>query len=350
MTWSGTRLDEDQRAVVGLVEDLMDGRAVEPDDRPDGVAAARTALAEAGLWTLGVPEEHGGGGAALDLRLTALAAVGSHWAALGWASAQAHAAAELLGGHPDWADLLTGLNTGEVSVCVVDAASAHVDVVLEDGRVCGSLDRVDPAGKDPHVLVLVDDETSWVLGPDVLRVRAAVRRTGLEGAMTVAVDVEGTLDEGSCVLRSRDCVGVRARLHLGAAAVATGLALRAAGLSRSYSQSRWQFGAPLTALPTVRGSLFEQAALVSTSVASLLADDPSAPYAAATLEGCCERAVSVAATAVQSHGGYGYLAEYGVERLLRDAVSLRAAVDAAGAARRAAGALAPAVTTSSQSS
>ena len=31
------------------------------------------------------------------------------------------------------------------------------------------------------------------------------------------------------------------------------------------------------------------------------------------------------AAALQSHGGYGYLTEYPVERMLRDAVSLRAA-------------------------
>lgn len=350
MTWPGTRTNEDQRDLVRLVDDLMDEHAVEPDDRPDWIAAARTALADAGLWTLGVPEEHGGGGAGLDLRLTALAAIGSHWAALGWASAQTHAAAELLEGHPAWADVVTGLHTGEAAACVVDAASAHVDVAVEDGRVSGSVDRVDPAGERPHVLVLIDDETAWVLPPDVARVRSTVRRTGLDGAMTIAVDVSGSLDEASCVLHSPETAGVSSRLRLGAAAVATGIALRAAELSLSYSHSRWQFGAPLTALPTVRGTLFEQASLVSTSMASLLAGDPSASYAAATLEGCCERAVSVAAAAVQSHGGYGYLAEYGVERLLRDAVSLRAATDSAGVARRAAGALAPAVPTATSSS
>jgi alkylation response protein AidB-like acyl-CoA dehydrogenase len=43
---------------------------------------------------------------------------------------------------------------------------------------------------------------------------------------------------------------------------------------------------------------------------------------------------------VQIHGGYGYLAEYGVERLVRDAISLRAATDAGGGSRAAAALLA----------
>jgi alkylation response protein AidB-like acyl-CoA dehydrogenase len=38
-----------------------------------------------------------------------------------------------------------------------------------------------------------------------------------------------------------------------------------------------------------------------------------------------DRAVGVTLDAVQLHGGYGYLREYGVEGLARDAVSLRAA-------------------------
>jgi alkylation response protein AidB-like acyl-CoA dehydrogenase len=38
-----------------------------------------------------------------------------------------------------------------------------------------------------------------------------------------------------------------------------------------------------------------------------------------------ERAIEVAAKALQVHGGYGYTQDFAVERLLRDAISLRAA-------------------------
>jgi alkylation response protein AidB-like acyl-CoA dehydrogenase len=103
----------------------------------------------------------------------------------------------------------------------------------------------------------------------------------------------------------------------------------------AYSSSRVQFGAPLTELPTVRGSLSRQAgaarSLLTTVVAQGL-DDPTA--AAATLDRVCDETVDVAAAAVQAHGGYGYMAEYAVEGLLRDAVSLRAAARAQDAARR----------------
>jgi hypothetical protein len=38
-----------------------------------------------------------------------------------------------------------------------------------------------------------------------------------------------------------------------------------------------------------------------------------------------ERAIEVAAKALQVHGGYGYTQDFAVERLLRDAISPRAA-------------------------
>jgi hypothetical protein len=52
----------------------------------------------------------------------------------------------------------------------------------------------------------------------------------------------------------------------------------------------------------------------------------------AVLREACDRAIEVAAAALQSFGGYGYLAEYPAERYLRDAVSLRAAADPQGMA------------------
>ncbi|WP_147965832.1 acyl-CoA dehydrogenase family protein [Streptomyces malaysiensis] len=61
---------------------------------------------------------------------------------------------------------------------------------------------------------------------------------------------------------------------------------------------------------------------------------PTPPDAtsSAALTCACDAAVDVAAAAPQVHGGYGHLKEYPAEHHVRDAVSLRAAVDAAGIA------------------
>jgi alkylation response protein AidB-like acyl-CoA dehydrogenase len=126
----------------------------------------------------------------------------------------------------------------------------------------------------------------------------------------------------------------RVRLRLGAAAVAAGVADAAAEAALAYSASRRQFGAALTALPTVREQLFGSAGAAAVTLRQILRTADATPWqAAAVLDAACESAIEACARAVQSHGGYGYLTEYPVERLLRDAVSLRAACDTAGIRR-----------------
>ena len=141
---------------------------------------------------------------------------------------------------------------------------------------------------------------------------------------------------------SADVDAIRARLQMGGAAVAAGLALAAAKAATSYSAERVQFGAPISALPTVRQSLARQNAAAMAALADALPDAvPGPARAAALLRENCERALSVTADALLSHGGYGYLHEYGVERLVRDAVSLRAATGARAAFSRSADRFAP---------
>jgi alkylation response protein AidB-like acyl-CoA dehydrogenase len=131
--------------------------------------------------------------------------------------------------------------------------------------------------------------------------------------------------------------GIRAGLHLGGAAVAAGLAVFAAEAAAAYSGERVQFGGPLTNLPTVRRSLAEQQVAAAASLdAAIMLYVPDPDRAAGILRDNCERAISVTSDALLAHGGYGYLQEYDVERMVRDAVSLRAATGAFAAFRRAA--------------
>jgi alkylation response protein AidB-like acyl-CoA dehydrogenase len=335
VTWPGPPLSSDQAEIVGLVDAIVGKHGAAPQDEdPAEVDRARHALADAGLWTLGAAEDAGGGGAPLPLLLAFLASLGRHWAALAWASAQAHAALAVLGGDPAWNELTGQVSDGRAAVCVVDRDSARVSLAGAGGRISGTVSRLDPAGTAPHVIVLADDATAWVLPPQALAFGPVLRRAGLAGARTVAAQVA---DATPAVIPGVRVAQVRARLQVAGAAIAAGLAADAAERSLGYARSRVQFGAPLIALATVRQALARQAADAATALAALHAPGLPAPVdAAAILADNCERAVSVTAAAVQLHGGYGYLAEYGVERLVRDAVSLRAATDAGGSARVAA--------------
>ena len=302
----------------------------------------RQALVDAGLWTLGVADEYGGGGAPLDLRLTALCAIGQLWAATAWASAQAHAAAEILGA-AGVGNLLEGIHSARAAV-VVDGSGPAVRLEATGGRLKGNLCRIDPGGADPHVLIAMDDHTVWCLEPGMLTSVRPLPRTGMAGALSVSAEVDVALDD-TVVLTGVPVAANLAMLRLAGAAIAAGIALESAERSRAYARARVQFGGPLTQLPTVRSSLFRQAQSASDALTIALNTPPTGIGAASALAGNCERAIDAAAGAVQSHGGYGYLVEYTVERLLRDAVSLRAATGAGhGVAWAAAGlALAPAL-------
>ncbi|MEV4734755.1 acyl-CoA dehydrogenase [Saccharopolyspora sp. NPDC049426] len=291
----------EQSDLAAMLDAVMsDVHALPSDEQPTEVAGLRRRLAELGVWTLGVDEKLGGGGADDALAATAFARLSRKWAALGWAAVQAHAAAEVLGGNPD---LRSRVHTGEIAVAVTQG------------------ERIDAAAEAPHVIVLAED-CATLFTPESLRYRP-LRRTGLDGALTRTVEVVG---DGVPLVA--DVPAALVRLRLGAAAVAAGIADAAAEAAFNYSATRKQFGNVLTALPTVRESLLSSSGAAASLLRQVQHSASATPWqAAAVLDAACESAIDAAAGAVQSHGGYGYLTEYPVERLLRDAVSLRAACD-----------------------
>jgi hypothetical protein len=331
VTWIGPALDADQRDLVAMLDALAGDRDVVLEDDPAVVAPLVTELAELGIWTLGTTESAGGGGADAAMTAVALERLGRSWPALAWAAAQAHAAVDLLAGEERASDLVTGLHDGSERVAVVDATSDHVRLAWDGDALRGDVDRVDAAGENPHLLVLVGATTALLVPPSG-SAGAPVRRTGLAGACTRALRVDAS---GSDVVRLEGVPTdpARVRLALGAAAAAAGIAGAAADAAMSYAAGRRQFGGPLTEIATVRQSLLDQhtRAVTATTLAVAGAGDPVGAHAVATA--ACEAAVDVCAAALQSHGGYGYLVEYPAERHLRDAVSLRAAADLQGGTR-----------------
>ncbi len=128
--------------------------------------------------------------------------------------------------------------------------------------------------------------------------------------------------------------------RLGGAAVALGIAQAAFEHAARYSREREQFGRALTAFGAIRHKLAGMAtriaaarALVRETAVALEAPDgergvdmaswPDHPGLAATPDmarwTASHAAVSVAREAVQIFGGYGYMRDYPVEKLMRDA-------------------------------
>jgi len=114
--------------------------------------------------------------------------------------------------------------------------------------------------------------------------------------------------------------------RIGIGAQALGIAQAAYEASVAYAKERVQFGKPIAELQAIQWMIADMATDIAAARlllyrAAELYDQPgrhTAEIAMAKLK-CAEVAMHHTVKAVQIHGGNGYMREYGVERLMRDA-------------------------------
>jgi alkylation response protein AidB-like acyl-CoA dehydrogenase len=332
VTWHGPALGPDAAAVADLVTALPGRARRELDDTDLGDSAAlREQLADLGLWTLGSQEESGGGGADRLTTMAALEGLGRRWPALAWASAQTQVAADVLAGDESLAGLVAGLHEGRTAIAIVLAGARSLRIDVKGPDVTGWVDRVDAADTAPHLLV-IDAGSAVLVRPAGLRSTQAGARTGLPGAATRVLVIDARIGSTATVVAPVDSAAAAARLWIAAGAIAAGLAGAAADAAAAYASTRLQFGGPLAQLPVVQGSLRAQAGQAAALLAVMTSTDLARLDECAMLVAqAADTAVEVCSAALQVFGGYGYLSEYPAQGYLRDALSLRAAVDAPGA-------------------
>lgn len=110
------------------------------------------------------------------------------------------------------------------------------------------------------------------------------------------------------------------------AACATGGASRALDIAKAYVQERTQFGKKIADFQALQFKIadmvteLESAKLMIYKAASLLdkGDKDATQYCAMAKRLATDISFKVANDALQLHGGYGYIHEYGVERIVRD--------------------------------
>jgi alkylation response protein AidB-like acyl-CoA dehydrogenase len=114
--------------------------------------------------------------------------------------------------------------------------------------------------------------------------------------------------------------------RIGIAAQALGLASGAFELALRYSRQRKTFGTEICNHQAIAFKLSDMAVKVETGrllcLKAAWLKDQGLPYGTASAMAkyyCAEMAMEVTTEAVQIHGGYGYVREYHVERLMRDA-------------------------------
>lgn len=162
------------------------------------------------------------------------------------------------------------------------------------------------------------------------------KKMGQEGASTADLTFsEVTVSDGALIsgdvdtgFRAAMTVLARGRIHI--AALSVGVMERALKESVRYSALNLQGGRPTGDQQLVQAMLAEQKAL--TSAGKAMTREAARLYVSgedrrlapsATKLFCTESAGRVVDLAVQTHGGSGYMREYPVERLFRDARLLR---------------------------
>ena len=208
----------------------------------------------------------------------------------------------LLNGTKNW---ITNGSSASIYLVIAqtDASKGHKGIsvfIVErgwDGFVVGKKeDKLGIRGSDTHSLMFTD-------------VKVPVKnRIGGEGfGFTFAME---TLNGG----------------RIGIAAQALGIASGAYELALAYSKERKAFGKPISQHQAIQFKLADMATQIE--AARLLVykaawlKDEGKDYAQASAMAklyASEVAMSVTVEAVQVHGGYGYVKEYHVERLMRDA-------------------------------
>jgi len=208
----------------------------------------------------------------------------------------------LLNGTKNW---ITNGSTASVYLVIAqtDPAKGHKGIsafIVEkewEGFVIGKKeDKLGIRGSDTHSLMFTD-------------VKVPVEnRIGDEGfGFTFAME---TLNGG----------------RIGIAAQALGIASGAYELALAYSKERKAFGKPISQHQAIQFKLADMATQIEAArllvVKSAWLKDQGKEYSHASAMAklyASEVAMNVTVEAVQVHGGYGYVKEYHVERLMRDA-------------------------------
>jgi alkylation response protein AidB-like acyl-CoA dehydrogenase len=181
---------------------------------------------------------------------------------------------------------------------------------------------------NPEAVLLIDLDTrsAALATKDALTFGdEGMTRIGLKDARMRSVILtgraDGVLDETGAFSAVRDW-------SIFTSAVSLGIAERALKAAEAYAVERQQFGSNLVSFAGIRALLVDMHMRVSSLRAlldaALTPPDVTSTVPLTVLAAAGRTAVDVSLDAIQIHGGYGYMDEYPVAGLVRDAISMRA--------------------------
>lgn len=284
------------------------------------VKEAVSKAGDIGLMAALIPERFGGGGLDAYAFCIALEEIAVEEAGVA-AALLAHNAALLPASLGEFEGLITGVSPEAYPACLAFPG----DVSVSGGKVSGRAPFALNAQECSLITLLPSDggRTTAVTvqgGADGVTVTPEPYQMGLRATRAGSIKLEGA--EASNVISGGDMVeSVEKALFLGLAAIATGISRKALLKAYAYAKERYQAGKMIIEHQQMRIFLAEMLAAVEQGralVKKACEDEGLSPAMVAWLR-CTERACQSAMDGVQIHGGYGYMRDYGMERLMRDA-------------------------------
>ena len=175
--------------------------------------------------------------------------------------------------------------------------------------------------------------SAFIITPDLpgFRVGKKENKLGLRASATVQISFDG-MRVPSDRLLGREGMGFVYAMQsldngrLGIAAQAVGIARAALEYSTRYAAERRQFGHPIKEFQAIQFKLADMATRITAARALLYSaasakdrGEPITQFSSMSKLFASETAMWVTTEAIQIFGGYGYMKDYPVERLFRDA-------------------------------
>lgn len=320
---------EDQRLILEAVNGLADTlapRAAEWDRADQIDPEAWGAVSEIGLSDMFLPENRGGSGLGYATGALAIEALARASGALALRTAT-HAAGTV----PVLAAI--GFSSDYPSVSGDLAWAARVDGIEAEKTSTGARlhgeSRCVVGGADARPLVVVSfgGEVFVVEGaPDGLS-RTSVEGLGMRGSGLAHIVFDGVPVPPAVGVLDIETLDRLVELEkVAVASVGVGLGRAALYEARRYALERKQFGRPIADFQAIQWMLADAATEVDAAGllvlrAGLALDEgtSAATESRSALIFTSEAALSAAQKAIQIHGGYGFVREFPVERLARDA-------------------------------
>jgi alkylation response protein AidB-like acyl-CoA dehydrogenase len=344
-----------RKAVREVCEEKIAPRAGEIDATDEFPWDVHEVLVASELMAVGYPEDRGGaGGGSLTMAVLVeeVARVSASASLIPLVSRLGAIPVMLAGDEAQQVELLGGISRGEHQMSYgltepgagSDAVSMQTryEPAGEGFRLRGTKRFITNAGiSDRYTVFATRDPGERSRGISAFIVHAddpgfsvgkAERKMGIRGSPTRELYLDG-VDLPPDRLLGEEGTGFAIAMRTldysrpTIAAQALGIAQGAFELATRYAGEREQFGRPIAELQGIQFILADMAMQVEAArlltyraAAACDAQDPRLTYLAAIAKAhASDTAMAVTTDAVQVLGGYGYMREYGAERMMRDA-------------------------------